>query len=148
MITPDPLQAERWEEYEDALATAIFSPKYLPQSPIEFLCEWEILGQVEQEVYVWATCMSTFEIEGLGIPYHGGMPAVIHISADGTIQNVETPGGGSDYASDIREMFPPAAQEKYFNRLINFQALTDHLQWRLEHLGEPPLVVLSITPTP
>jgi hypothetical protein len=61
---------------------------------------------------------------------------------------VEVPGGGSNYASDIRQMFPPEAQEKYFDGLIQFQELTDHLSWRREHPEEPPLIVLEVTPMP
>jgi hypothetical protein len=52
MITPDAIQVKRWKEYENALAKSILS--FLP--PKEVLCEWEILGRSEQEVYVWATC--------------------------------------------------------------------------------------------
>jgi len=148
IITPDPIQVERWKEYEDALAIALFPPKYIPQSPSEFLCEWEILGRSDQEVYVWAVCMSIFSAGvNSGLPYHAEIPAVIHIGADGVVQNVEIPGGGSSYASDIRRMFPPEAQEKYFEGLIHFQELRDHLRWRREHPEEPPLIVLSATPT-
>lgn len=152
MITPDLIQMEKWTEYQTALATALFSPKYIPQSPGEFLCEWEILGQSDQEVYVWAVCMSIFSAGSNGLPYHGEMPVVIHIGEDGSVQRVEIPRGGTHYASDIREMFPPAAQERYFGKLIPFRELTDHLRWRRTHPEEPPLIVLSAmsttTPTP
>src|SRR5688572_18150790 len=47
VITPDPVQVERWQEYEDALATAFFS-SYL--APEQVVCEWVILGQTDQEV--------------------------------------------------------------------------------------------------
>jgi len=140
---------ERWKEYEDALATALFPPKYIPQSPSEFLCEWEILGRADQEVYVWAVCMSIFSAGvNTGLPYGGSIPAVIHIGIDGTVQSVEIPGGGTDYASDIRRMFPLDAQERIFGHLINFQELTDHLSWRRENPEELPLIVLSATPIP
>jgi hypothetical protein len=48
-ITPDAIQVERWKEYEDALAKALFPSSFIPG---EFLCEWEILGRSDQEVYV------------------------------------------------------------------------------------------------
>jgi len=87
MITPNPIQIERWEEYQTALAKSIF-----PNDPPErFLCEWEILGQSKLELYVWAECMSIFSIEGLGLPYQGGMPAVIHIGISGGVQSIEIP---------------------------------------------------------
>jgi hypothetical protein len=76
------------------------------------------------------------------------MPVVIHIQADGSVQSVEIPRGGSNYAADIRRLFPAEAAEKYFDRLIHFQELTDHLNWRREHPEEPPLIVINPTPTP
>ncbi|GEM_PF-861599 len=143
MITPDAVQIEIWRDYEDALALAIFKSSYKRD---EFLCEWEILGRSDREVYVWAVCMSIFPVGSGGLPYHGTMPAVIHIETDGTVQSVEIPGGGADYAPDIRRMFPPEAQNRYFSGLVHFQELTDHLNWRREHPEEPPLVILSATP--
>jgi len=142
VITPDPIQLERWKEYEDALRRIIL------KDVESVLCEWEILGRSDQEIYVWAVCMSIFSVESTGLPYHSTMPTVIHIDADGAVQSVEIPGGGTHYASDIRRMFPPDAQERYFERLIHFQELTDHLNWRREHPEEPPLIVLSATPMP
>jgi hypothetical protein len=142
MITPDPIQVERWKEYEAALGGIIL------KDVESVLCEWEILGQSDQEIYVWAVCMSIFSVESTGLPYHAEMPAVIHIGADGAVQSVEVPGGGTSYASDLRRMFPPDAQERYFEGLINFQGLTDHLRWRREHPEELPLIVLSATPMP
>lgn len=148
MITPDPTQVKDWKGYEAALAIALFPPKNNPQSPDEFVCEWEILGQSNQEVYVWTVCMSIFSVGSAGLPYHIEMPAVIYIGANGTVQSVEIPRGGSHYASDIHRMFPKDAQEKYFGKLIHFQELTDHLRWRREHPEEPPLIIIGIAPTP
>jgi hypothetical protein len=59
---------------------------------------------------------------------------------------VEIP--GIHYADDIRQMFPTDAQERYFDGLIHFQELTDHVRWRREHPEEPPLIILNATPTP
>lgn len=145
IITPDPIQIERWKEYEDALAKVLFPSSFIPS---EFLCEWEILGRSDKKVYVWTVCMSIFPVGSAGLPYHGSIPAVIHIEADGSLQSVEIPRGGTNYASDIRRMFPPYAQERYFEGLIHFQELTDHLNWRREHPEEPPLIVLNANPTP
>ena len=145
IITPDPIQVERWKEYEDALAKVLFPSSFIPG---EFLCEWEILGRSDKKVYVWTVCMSIFPVGSAGLPYHGSIPAVIHIEADGSLQSVEIPRGGTNYASDIRRMFPPSAQERYFEGLIHFQELTDHLNWRREHPEEPPLIVLNANPTP
>lgn len=138
MITPDPIQVERWKEYEEALARSILS--FLP--PEEVLCEWEILGRSEQEVYVWATC------DALGGGHGAASSAVIHLNSDGTVQSVEKPGSGSKRVSNIIKMFPPDIQEIILNNLISYRHLSDHLEWRQEHLEEPPLIVFSATPMP
>ena len=52
MLSPDPIQVERWREYQTALAKSFLS--YLPAE--EVICEWDILGRSDQEVYVWAVC--------------------------------------------------------------------------------------------
>ena len=145
-ITADSIQVERWQEYEDALAKALFPLSFVAD---QFLCEWEILGRSSQEVYVWTVCMTIASDASTGRPsLHSTMPVLIHIQADGSIQSVEIPGGGTNYSADIRRMFPADAAEKYFDGLIHFQELTDHLNWRREHPEEPPLIVLSATPTP
>ena len=138
IITPDVIQAERWMEYQTALAKS-----FLPHlSPEEVVCEWEILGQSDKEIYVWAICTGT---SGPGTLED---PAVIYIEEDGSVQTVKIPRGGTNYASDIREMFPIEAQEKYFSRVFHFKELTDHLYWRQDNPESPPLIVLSATPTP
>ena len=138
MITPDAIQVERWKEYEDALARTILS--FLP--PEEVLCEWEILGRSEREVYVWATC------DALRGGHGAASSAVIHLNADGTVQSVEKPGSGSKRISNILKMFPPEIQEIILNNLMSYSHLSDHLDWRQEHSEEPPLIVLSATPMP
>ena len=133
MITPASIQMDSWKEYEVALAKSLLS--FLP--PEEVLCEWEILGRSEQEVYVWATCDAR---EG----GHGAASsAVIHLNPDGTIQSVEKPGSGSKRNSNILKLFPPDIQEIILNNLLNYRHLSEHLEWRREHPEEPPLVVLS-----
>jgi hypothetical protein len=142
IITPNPAQLERWKEYQSALAKKMMSP--LP--PEEVLCEWEILGQSGQELYIWVTCEGP--IRG-NLQHSGGdTPAVIRLAADGTVQGVKLPGISSPWVTDMHKMFPLDVQEKYYRRLINFKELTDHLHWRLEHPDEPPLIVLSATPGP
>ena len=92
--------------------------------------------------------MSISPVGSAGLPLNSTMPVVIHIQADGSVESAEIPGGGTHYAADIRQMFPADAANKYFDELIHFQELTDHLNWRREHPEEPPLIVLSATPTP
>ena len=134
MITPDAIQVERWKEYENALAKSLLS--FLP--PEEVLCEWEILGRSEQEVYVWAVCN--------GGDSSGSVPVVIHLASNGDIQSVERI---KNWSADIPRLFPAEVQEK-FERYHFGRAgeMLEHAAWRRTHPGEPPLIVLSVTPTP
>lgn len=143
-ITANPDQLARWREYENALAMKLLSHL----SPEEVLCEWEILGQSLQEVYVWADC--------LGLPPAGrseqyapvaSLPAVIYLSQDSSVKNVDIPGSGTRYDSDIRRLFPTDVQKKIFENLISYGALADHVKSRRENPG-PPLIVLLSTPQP
>ncbi|HKY56106.1 MAG TPA: hypothetical protein VJM08_17450, partial [Anaerolineales bacterium] len=151
MITPDAIQVERWKEYEDALAQSLLS--FLP--PEEVICEWEILGRSEQEVYVWALCTSiissgTSPISGAEIFSSSSTPAVIHLREDGSVQSVEKPGSGSKRISNILKMFPPDVQEKFENYHFGRAGaeIGERLVWRRKHPDEPPLIVLSATQTP
>ena len=144
VITPDPIQMERWNEYEEALAKAFFKDYFKPE---EVACEWIILGQAVQEVYVWAYCSGIYSAG----PSSGSIPAVIHLGADGSVQSAEIPGSGTAYGEDIRRMFPPDVQERILDHLIPFHELDDRLRWRRGHPEEPPLIILnslSTQPTP
>ena len=144
LITPDVAQMERWNEYENALAQAFFK-SYL--QPDEVVCEWEILGRADQEVYVWGYCSVIYS----ATPSAASIPAVIHLRTDGSVQNAEIPGSGTSYGIDIRRMFPPELQERIFGHFMDFQQLDDRLRWRRGHPDEPPWIVLnslSTQPTP
>ena len=134
MITRDPIQVERWKEYQTELAKSILFN--LP--PDIVLCEWQIMGQSNQDVYVWAVCA--------GGGSSGSVPTVIHLGAGGTIQSVEVPGPGT---YDYDRMFPTYIQEKFeFYNFGEAKKMSDHLEWRQEHPDEPPLIVFLATPTP
>lgn len=90
ILTPDEMQVKRWQEYQTELAKGVLSG-YLWLDPDIYryaLCEWDILGRSDQELYVWAYCSVA---DGRG----GDLPAVIHLEADGSVQNVEVPSRGS-----------------------------------------------------
>ena len=132
VITPDPIQVERWKEYENALAKSV-----LPHlASEEALCEWDILGQSAREVYVWAVCR--------GIDGGGSVPAVIHLETDGSIQSVER---AINWSADIPRLFPADVRGK-FDRYPSGRAreMAEHVAWRRTHPEEPPLVVLSAAP--
>ncbi len=138
IITPDAIQVERWKEYQTALALSLLS-----KFPPEFiLCEWIILGQSGQEVYVVAVCGSSGA--------RSSRPAVIYLNPDGSIQNVESVGYGSTRSLNIQRLFPPDIQEMIYSESTHMisEQLREHLDWRLSNHEEPPLIVLSAIPTP
>lgn len=152
-ITPSAIQVEQWEEYQDALAVATFgcdgSINGVMVKCINVLCEWEILGQSGQDVYVWSICEGDISYDDGAPSFSGGeLPAVFQLDENGYLQNILVPrGGGSRYGEDIRQLFPPDIAEILFDfQGIDVQEYEDHLMWRLEHPGEPPLVVLSAAP--
>lgn len=126
-------------EHQTELAKSLLS--FLP--PEAVLCEWDILGQFDQGIYAWTV------YEGVG----GGTSApkisvsvVIHLEADGAIQNMEYP---KHWSVDIRRMFPAEIQEKFdYYNFGRADELSQHINWRRTHPEEPPLIVFSATPTP
>jgi hypothetical protein len=133
-ITPDPIQLERWKEYENALAKSV-----LPHlASEEVLCEWDLLARFADEVYVWAVCSS---IDG-----GGSVPAVIHLAEDGSIQSVERI---INWSADILRLFPADVRGK-FDRYPSGRAreMSEHIEQRRIHPETPPLIILSTTPTP
>lgn len=145
MITPDAIQAARWREYENALAMKLLPPS-TTRIPGAVLCEWEILGRSDQEVYVWAFCQAPPYVEGLPSSI-ASMPAVVHLGEVGDVQSVEIPGSGTAYARDIRALFPPDVQEIIFNHSVDTNKMEAHINVRREN-PQPPLIILSATPTP
>ncbi len=138
--TPTPIpakadQIERWKEYQSALAG-----KLLPQSAVDdVLCEWQILGQAQQDIYVWAVCSETQPMLEISQYFFrtASVPAVIHLGADNAIQSVEIPAYGSTYLDDLRKLFPLDVQK---NR-PDLGALEAHLDLRRTSPEKAPLIV-------
>jgi hypothetical protein len=143
-ITPDTIQVEGWKEYQSALAKRLMA--FLP--PEEVLCEWEILGQSIQTIYVWAVCQGP--LPGARMDFTAiSVPAVIHLEEDGSIQSVEFPNAYTYSTGGISKMFPPDVREKFsYYNFGGAKKLSEHIEWRREYPGEPPLIVLSATPMP
>jgi hypothetical protein len=138
-LTPVPLtsiattiiKVDSWKEYENALALEILQTS-------DALCEWNILGQENQDVYVWAMC----QITNLEIGSAASVPAVIHLGNNGSIEKVQIPRDGTQYGIDIRKMFPKELHDKIFEQSAGIDALWSHLELRQKN-HEPPLNVLS-----
>jgi hypothetical protein len=145
VITPDAIQMERWKEYQTELAKLVHSEAgYIFPDYESALCEWDILGRSDREVYLWAMCFA---------PNSGDRkPAVIHLNIDGSIQKVEVPFHGSSWESTIQKLFPVDIQEKinayFYSSATNSgraEELRTHLLYRLTHPEEPPLIIRSAT---
>jgi hypothetical protein len=137
IATPDVYQAEHWKEYQDALTKMLIPSDYVPFA----LCEWDILGRANQEVYVWAVC-STGGYQSMDF-------AVVYLDVNGVVQTVEHPSHGR-WDSDVRRMFPLDVREKMASYDANGRTLEmlNHIEWRRSHPEEPPLIVLSTMPAP
>ena len=86
-------------------------------------CGWEVLGETDQEMYVWAVCQS-------GITAVSA-PAVIHLAQDETgfrsVQDVEMPRDGSFYGEDVRALFPPEVQARIFASDVDAEATLESI---------------------
>lgn len=147
IFTPDAIQVERWKEYQRELAKLVLSQAgdVFPYYELA-ICEWDILDQTEQKVYVWAECSGAGTFEG--------RPAVIYLEKNGAIRDIDTAFPGSTWDARIQELFPTNVQGKfelYIGQSIfdgRVREMSDHLIYRETHPEIPPLVVLSATPTP
>ncbi|CAG0935686.1 hypothetical protein TFLX_04535 [Thermoflexales bacterium] len=127
-----------WTQYESALAH-----KFLPEG-IEGVCEWEVLGQAAQEVFVWAVCQGNSPSSG---PVGMSAPAVIHLEMDGQILAVAVPRDGTLYSQDVTTLFPRELHERIFAHTLTPE-IEKHLQTRLANPDTPPWAVLTGTPLP
>ena len=120
-------------EYEHALALELVGT---PNA----ICEWVVLGQKDQEVYVYAMC----QITDLSIGTAATIPVVIHLGNNGSIEKVQLPGSGTQYGNNIRKMFPPELQDKMILPTddMGIDKMWSHLDLRQEN-PEPPLIASS-----
>lgn len=173
ILTPDVIQVERWQEYQTELAKALFTYnpafpqwRYGPDIYKDAICEWDILGRSDQELYLWTACISA---DGLSLRMN---PVVIYLESDGSILEVNVAREEADYSTQLvaydLHLFPTDIQEKLC--LYNFSGhmpqcheilpaypfgyeqsregvLVLHLKYRKDHTEEPPLVTLSAMST-
>ena len=139
--TPSSEQLERWNEYQEALSKTFFPPPLEIEEP---LCEWVIIEQEEQNLYIWAVCSGYHSPGELS---SGSMPAVIVVDQSGNIQEIKTT--ENTPASSFKEAQQLLFSEEILQQLSNFngERYFGHLEKRREN-NEPPLIVLDATPTP
>ncbi|MEW6239557.1 MAG: hypothetical protein AB1564_01945 [Chloroflexota bacterium] len=180
IFTPDAIQIERWQEYQTELAKALFvyNPSfpiwgYGPDAYTDALCEWDILRQRGQQVYVWVACApaSNSPLKGNSRVVRQN-PAVIYLEPNGAVRGISVAEESIDHQSQLLvydlNLFSIDIQEilcmYYFINVLQCydmfatirldylqsrqSVLASHLKFRESHPGEPPLIVLSATPTP
>ena len=126
----------RWVLYERALSYIFLGPpeKTLPDMSLDHgLCEWEIWGQNEKEVYIYALCQANNEI-GTAT----SAPAVIRLGEDGTILEIEMPDEGF---GNLKELFPREVLARILNNKFPADKAWDRIQRRRKDTSIVPLIV-------
>lgn len=131
----------RWIEYETALASVLI-PDPFPRGKV--LCEWDIWGYTEQEVYVWVLCQVDSSAQGTA----GSAPAVVYLAPDGMIEKVVMPRDGVDYPEDVKRLFPPDVQAHIYASSFDTDAATKHIALRRRDPEIPPSIVEAGTSLP
>ena len=130
--TPQPVfaPAPARDELERALATRVHGE---PAA----LCEWQVLGQTSQDLYVWAVCQSVTNDSAVSAP------AVVHLGTNGHVERVDMPRDGSLYAQDVRGLFPEDLGARIFAHDIDANAM-----WARVAARRAGLPTVTVTPTP
>ena len=127
LSTPSPASKTAWGAAETAISNAVLG---VPDGK----CEWEVLGWIEQERYVWAFCQSGPGVDAIGV----SQPAVVRVNANGLIQSITLPDEGNDFSVSVRRLFPPSVQEKIFAQDFDLYAAVSHLEARWRNPALPP----------
>jgi hypothetical protein len=93
------------------------------------LCEWEVWGQTEQALYLWAVCESA---SGTAV----STPTVVYLDAQGHVAAVAAPGDGTEYVQDVRRLFPPDLQERILAHEYDAGAAMERMAEREKENGE------------
>ena len=130
----------RWKLYERALAFILLGPPGPTRADLSQdhgLCEWVILGQRGNEVYVWALC----QVEASATGAATSAPAVIHLSGAGAISEVVMPNEGW---SNVHELFPAGLLDGIQDAAsAGLPDGMDHIDLRRHDPSIPPQIVLD-----
>ncbi len=128
-----PITSPEWGGVESSLSKAMLVGQENGK------CEWEVLGWMNQEVYVWAFCLGGPGEHSIGM----SAPAVLHIQQDHSIQNIDLPDDGSGYPISIRRLFPPSIQERVFKHDFDVEAAKTHLATRWKDPSLAPAIYIQ-----
>lgn len=134
--TPNVNWGKNWREYETAILSACYSDVSLPS---EKLCEWEIITERDNTIYVWAFCA---DINGQG----SSGPLVVYIRPSGKVEKAICPLVFDDY----KALFPGELYEEVNNYRDRFDLdiAWHHLEMRFQDRTIPPLIAIEGTPLP
>ncbi len=134
--TPNKNWSKNWRECEAAILSACYSNVSLPS---EKLCEWEIITEQDNAIYVWALCLDAY---GQG----SSVPVVIYIGTSGKVEKAICPRVFDDY----KALFPGELFEKVRNYRDRFDLdrAWHHLEMRFQDRTIPPLIAIESTPLP
>lgn len=131
-----PADNEKWKQYEASILSACYSAVSLPSDK---LCEWDIITQRGNTIYVWAFCA---DVNGQG----SSGPVVINVSPTGGVEKAICPLVFDDY----KMLLPGDLYEEvnnYRNR-FDLNRAWSHLELRFQNPTLPPLIVVDGTPLP
>lgn len=134
---PSPTATPASPDDEQALAKATFP------SGDQVLCNWQILGKNEQELYAWVFCQMVAAPHGAT-----SAPVVIKLNPNGHYSQLIL---YEDEASTL-ELFPAAVRKRAVDQDFDFTALTKRMIERLADPTLPPLIItagaLDVPPNP
>ncbi|MBU0510674.1 MAG: hypothetical protein KKD28_11690 [Chloroflexi bacterium] len=124
----------RWREYEFALSSTLLAGT---GGQNDGLCEWQLLGQQDEKVYLWALCQVRASADGAATM----APAVLFIGLEG-VYHVDIPRDGGYYVEDIKTLFPPELQTCALDiTCFDGPAAMEHIDMRRADPSMPPLIV-------
>jgi len=127
--TPEQTSPQVWTDAESALSTSLLGIS-------TGKCEWQMLGWMDRERYVWAVCT-----DGPGIDSRGASGAlVVTLNPDNTVRSVTQPESGASYEPSLQKLFPPLVRAKILTPDFDMYTFVTRLEERWQTQNLPPLV--------
>ena len=116
-----------------AFASIAFAAKPIPENTATMLgktlvndakawCEFEVWGREENTLFVWALCEARSGTAA-------SAPAVVGFKDDKAI-NVKIPRDGTNYAQDVKALFPEGVQKRIIKQEFDVKAALERIAKR------------------
>jgi|YNPNPStandDraft_1061719.scaffolds.fasta_scaffold00296_4 hypothetical protein len=119
-------------QVEGALVRAVLPYQQLDRA----VCEWDILGQEAEAVFLWVVCFGHYRQAGVG-ETAVSLPVRVEVDAQKQAVRVILPRDGADYAPSVRAMFPPEVAQRALT--YTSPAVAQRAEARLTRPDLPPL---------